>query len=129
MSESGATSGQTGVGNSGVSHKASTEGISLLEGEQVLENLRPSWEAWWWQILVGGVLLLVGLAQITAGGIGFSLITGALTLGYVYTARLKSRYVITDERVVQRTGLLRRSSNEVRIEDIRNLKTDASIIE
>lgn len=112
-----------------VNHKASTDGIDLLDGEQMLENLRPSWEAWWRQILIGGLLFLFGLSAIGAGSAGFLLITGLAVLGYVAISRYRSRFFITDERVIQRSGLLRRSTNEIRIESIENLKTDANIPE
>lgn len=108
-----------------VSHEASTDGITLLEGEKMLKNLRPSWEAWWWQLILGSLLVLMMLASgnIVFGALGLS------TLGYVAIARYWSRYFITDERVIQRTGILRRSTNEVRIDDIENLRTDAKILE
>jgi uncharacterized membrane protein YdbT with pleckstrin-like domain len=95
----------------------------------MLKNLRPSWEAWWWQILVGGFLVLRGLAQLANGGSATSLLIGLVILGYVVIARWQSRYFVTDERVVQRAGLLRRSTTEVRVVDIERLKTDARIIE
>lgn len=112
-----------------VYHKASTEGISLLEGEQMLENLHPSWEAWWWQLLFGSLLFPLGVISLISGGTGGLLLAGVAIFGYVAILRYRSRFFITDERVIQRTGLLRRTTNEVRIENIENLKTDADIPE
>jgi hypothetical protein len=129
MSNSDAVAGTTDMTQKQLPHDASTKGITLLDGERMLENLRPSWEAWLWQILVGSLFLLTGLAQLANGGSATSLLIGLVTLGYVVIARWKSQYFVTDERVIQRAGLLRRSTNEVRVEDIEGLKTDARLIE
>lgn len=110
-------------------HEASTKGVSVLDGEQVIENCRPSLEVWWKEILVGSLLVLIGLSALASGGVGIILLVGAVVFAYVYVARMRSRYVITDERIIKRVGLLRKSSNEVRIEDVSNLRKDAKIIE
>jgi uncharacterized membrane protein YdbT with pleckstrin-like domain len=129
MSQSDTIASSTDTEQQQLPHKASTTGITLLDGEQMLANLRPSWEAWLWQILVGGLFLLTGLAQLANGGSATGFLIGLLVLGYVVIARWRSRYFVTDERVVQRSGLLRRSTNEVRVEDIEGLKTDARLLE
>jgi uncharacterized membrane protein YdbT with pleckstrin-like domain len=129
MSQSDAISSPTDTEQRQIPHEASTTGITLLDGEQMLANLRPSWEAWIWQLLGGGVLFLTGLAQLANGGSATGFLLGLLVLGYVCLARWRSRYFVTDERVVQRAGLLRRSTNEVRVEDIEGLQTDARLIE
>jgi hypothetical protein len=129
MSQSDTIASSTDTEQRQIPHKASTTGITLLDGEQMLANLRPSWEAWVWQLLVGGLLFLTGLAQLANGGSATGFLIGLLVLGYVALARWRSRYFVTDERVMQRTGLLRRRTNEVRVEDIEGLKTDARLIE
>jgi hypothetical protein len=129
MSQSDTIASSTDTEKRPLSHEASTKGITLLDGEQMLANLRPSWEAWAWQLLVGGFLFLTGLAQLANGGSATGFLIGLLVLGCVVIARWRSRYFVTDERVVQRAGLLRRSTNEVRVEDIEGLKTDARLIE
>jgi hypothetical protein len=129
MSQSDTIASSTDTEKRQLPHKASPKGITLLDGEQMLANLRPSWEAWVWQLLGGGVLFLTGLAQLANGGSATGFLIGLLVLGYVVIARWRSRYFVTDERVIQRAGLLRRSTNEVRVEDIEGLKTDARLIE
>lgn len=88
------------------------EGVTLLEGEEVLHNVRPSWSNWagW---IVGSVLLMFVLV-------------GFLTILVPILARRNSRYVVTTERVIHKTGILGTSTNEYRIEDIRQLQTGAS---
>jgi uncharacterized membrane protein YdbT with pleckstrin-like domain len=90
----------------------SAKGVTLLEGEEVLHNVRPSWSNWsgW---IIGSVLLMFV-------GIGF------VTIFVPILARYNSRYVVTTERVIQKTGILGTSTNEYRIEDIRQLQTGAS---
>lgn len=88
------------------------EGVTLLEGEEVLHNVRPSWSNWsgW---IIGSILLMFI-------GIGF------ITIFIPVLARRNARYVVTTERVIQKTGILGTSTNEYRIEDIRQLQTGAS---
>ena len=110
-------------------HEASTEGVSVLDGETVLENIHPSYEYWWKTIAFAVIVLLFGLAGGTGGSIIGGLVIAALILGLVYYSRTRSRYVITDERVIQRVGLIRRDTDEMRIEDVQNLRTSRSIFE
>lgn len=89
-------------------------GIILLEGEEILHNVRPAWSNW-------------------AGSIAFILVVGIFTVGlglvllvFPWLARRNARYVVTTERVIQKSGILSTSTNEYRIEDIRQLQTGAA---
>lgn len=84
------------------------EGITLLEGEEVLHNEHPS------------------LAAYIAENLMLSLISFGL---FPYLFRMNSRYAITDERVIRKVGLLSTSSAEYRIEDIKQISTGQSIWE
>jgi len=114
------------------SNEASTSGITLLDGEYVLANEHPSWSSWAVSIIVGGGFALAALsaaAQGESGTAGTGIIVAGLILGYVYYSRSRSRYVVTTERIKKDVGLLRSSTGEVRITDIRSLNTGQSIFE
>lgn len=107
-------------------HEASPDGIQLMDGESVLSNSRPSWSLWWKQIALAILLLLGGLAGDSAVG---GIVVGGAIFAYVVVARMQSRYIVTDERVRKKVGLLSKSSGEYRIADIRSLSTEQSIFE
>lgn len=90
------------------------EGITLLEGETVLHNLRPSWSKW------STSLLVCTLVTVFTFGIG------VVSFAIPWLQRQNSRYVVTDERVIEKHGLLGTTTNEYRIEDIRQLQTGAT---
>ena len=110
----------------------STRGITLLEGEQVLKNELPSWVNWWLILVIAGFIGLVGLVALLDGDVGggliFLIITGLL-ISYVRIARKRSRYIVTNQRVKKSVGLLRKTTGETRIADIRGLSTEQSLLE
>lgn len=114
------------------SNQASTSGITLLDGEYVLENEHPSWSSWWKSLAVGGIFALGTLSSAVQGEIGTAttgVVLSALIFGYVYYSRSRSRYIVTNQRVKKDVGLLRSSTGEVRISDIRSLNTGQGLIE
>lgn len=110
-------------------HRASTEGIDLLSDEQVLVNTHPGWSVWWKHLLAAGIFALFGLASGDAGGVVGGLVVGGGLVGYVYLARISSRYVVTNERVKGKLGLVSSKSREYRISDIESVTTEQSIME
>lgn len=113
-------------------HQASTSGITLLDGEYVLKNEHPSWSNWWKSLAVGGIFALGTLSNAIQGDIGTAMtgvIISALIFGYVYYSRGRSRYIVTNQRIKKDVGLIRNSSGEVRIADIRSLNTGQGMIE
>lgn len=110
----------------------SIRGITLLEGERVLKNVLPSWINWWILLLPAVLIALFSLIVIISGdfggGVVFLLIAGLL-YAYVRYARKRSRYIVTNQRVKKSVGILRRSTGETRIADIRGLTTEQSILE
>jgi uncharacterized membrane protein YdbT with pleckstrin-like domain len=54
---------------------------------------------------------------------------GVLGLIYVYLARRNHRYIITNQRVVEVSGVLGTSTTEYRISDIRQIQTGATFFE
>lgn len=113
-------------------HQDDRDGISLLTSEVVLKNVHPSWANW--PILMGlaglfGLTSLSALAQLEIGNFIGSMLVVGLLVGYVYYARKRSRYIVTNQRVVKNVGLLRSSTGETRIKDIRSLATNQGLLE
>ena len=113
-------------------HQDSTDGVNLLEGEFVLENRHPHWVNWPISLTVAALFALGALGSAASGDVGSlitSLVIAGLLFGYVYYSRQQSRYVVTNQRVIKKVGLLRRSTGETRITDIRSLQTKQGILE
>lgn len=125
---SGETVNTTDVSN----HQDSTDGVNLLQDEFVLANEHPSWANWPKSIVLGGLFILGALSALIGGDFGaffMSLIIAGAIFGYVYFARTKSRYIVTTQRVKKDIGLLRSTTGETRIKDIKSLTTNQGIIE
>jgi len=88
------------------------EGITLIENEEVLHNVRPSWAKWAGLVLISIPLMVIGV--------------GFLTLGYVWLKRKNTRYIVTNQRLIHKTGLLGSSTTEYRITNLRQLQTGAT---
>lgn len=83
-------------------HQASTTGITLLDGEYVLENVLPSFSNWSKSLAIGALFALGALSaavQGQFGGLITFIIVAALIFGYVYYSRSRSRYIVTNERI------------------------------
>lgn len=86
--------------------------VTLLQDEEVIHDLRPSWSKWGGAIIIGLVTSVMFF--------------GLLILAYVWLARKKSRYVVTNQRIIEVAGILGTSTTEYRIADLRQLQTGAS---
>jgi len=94
---------------------SAVESMTLLEGEEVLHDVRPGWAKW------GGLLMISLILSLALIGLaGFV---------YVWLARKNHRYIVTNERVVEVAGVLSTSTTEYRIADIRQVKTGSDFIE
>jgi uncharacterized membrane protein YdbT with pleckstrin-like domain len=89
--------------------------IELLEGEQIEHDVQPAWSKW------GGIIIISLIASL--------FVIGIIGLVYVYLARSNHRYIITNQRVVETSGVLGTSTTEYRISDIRSIQTGATIFE
>ena len=107
-------------------HRADTDGINLMQNKSVLENRRPGWSVWWWQLLLAALVFLGGIGGNAIMG---GLIFAALIFAYVVIARMQSRYIVTDERVKIKVGILSKKAREYRIPDIQSLSSSQSLIE
>jgi len=117
---------ETATSDGAVTHQASTDGIELLDGELVLLNQPPGWLIWWKQIALAVVLLVVGV--VSSAIIEGIVLAGAIA-GFVVLARSESRYIVTDQRVKGKIGLLSITTERCKISEIDSLTTDQSIFE
>lgn len=85
-------------------------GFTLMEGEEVRHDIRPSLVAW----MSGFGRLMIGIFTL-----------GILPFVFTYS----NRYVVTDERVLEKSGLLSSNTEEYRISDIKQLTTGQRLLE
>lgn len=88
----------------------SVKGLTMMDDEQVLHDVHPSWANWFWTIVIGICSAIV--------------LVGFLLLFHVWRSRRKTRYIVTTERVVhKKSSLLSRKTREYPIRDIAQLQT------
>jgi len=92
-------------------------GVHLLEGEEVHHDLRASWSNWSKTLTIYAFLSLVSFGLLLPLFI------------HPWLARRKTRYIVTNQRVIKKKGILSSSSTEYRIDDIRQLQTGSSWME
>jgi uncharacterized membrane protein YdbT with pleckstrin-like domain len=108
--------------------------MDLHEGETVLFEGRPSWRSILGFYIVG-VLVSAAIAAVTAlvdktgTGIVVFVVLAAIVLLIGYLRRLSTNYVISDERLWIRHGLLSRRTQETRLTRVQNVNTDQSVLQ
>jgi len=126
------TDGRAG-GNRRSQRRASADApTTLLDGERILVDERPAWSAWTLQLVVAGTLVLFGLLALLVDAVvvGASLVLLAVVLlGSVLYQRRRVRYLVTDRRIVVKTGISAVSTNEAWMRDVRGMQTGASFTE
>ena len=109
-------------------HQASTKGINPLEGESVLKNVHPSLINWKKRFFFSVLFILIGLSA--GGDFGAYLAFFGIFLGLsVFISRLVKRYIVTNQRVKVKTGLLGSKTKEARLDDISGISTKSGFIE
>ena len=108
--------------------------MDLHSGEQVVFEGHPSWRGilgFYVSALVGAVLVAVIVGLLTDAGlavvVGLVLFGAALLIGFV--KRVATRYVVTNQRLYIRRGLLSKRVQQTRIDRIQNVNTDQSFVE
>jgi len=89
------------------------QGITLLEGEEMRHNQRTSWASY-----LGTINLILIIISF-----GMWLLIWAPVVWY---ARQHSRYIVTTERVIRKSGIFSTNTEEYRTEDIRQIQTGQS---
>jgi len=108
--------------------------MDLHSGELVIFQGRPSWRSTLAFYVVGLVLaaaagVIGGLAGSTGLGIAIGVAVFVVVLVVGLLRRLATHYVLTNERLHIRRGLVARHVQETRLERVQNVNTDQSILE
>lgn len=108
--------------------------MDLHSGEQIIFKGHPSWRSTL-QFYLGGLVLAAVAGAIAAvakdTGIGAAVGGGifALILVVGYLKRLSTHYVVSNERLHIRRGLISKHIQETRLERVQNVNTNQSVFE
>jgi uncharacterized membrane protein YdbT with pleckstrin-like domain len=75
--------------------------------------------------LIGGVIAFSGLGSILGGSIAggvATLIVSSLFIGIPFLIHRTTRYVVTEDRASEVSGLLSRKTSEIELADVRNVQ-------
>jgi uncharacterized membrane protein YdbT with pleckstrin-like domain len=110
----------------------------INEGENVVLDLKPHWFFFWKHIVVGTVLLVVvflwAFPLDSTGGsiVGWPLAVGLLVwAGFVvekYLVWTYTHFVLTDRRVISRSGIVSKRGTEIPLERINNIDFHQNIL-
>lgn len=116
--------------------------MELVEGERILWQGRPSWRAhlsffllWIPAALVPAIIAGALTANDAGTGlpywqwIAISLILVALVIGYDYLQRFATLYVVSDQRLRVRRGILSRREQTARFERVQNVSISQSLLD
>jgi uncharacterized membrane protein YdbT with pleckstrin-like domain len=108
--------------------------VDLHPDEQIVYEGHPTWRAllsYYVSAIGGGVVVgvIVALAASTATGIivGLVLIGLALLVGFV--RRMATVYMVSNQRLYIRRGILSKRVQQTRIDRVQNVNTDQSLFE
>ena len=108
--------------------------MDLHSGEQIIFKGRPSWRSTL-LFYVGGLLVAVaagaiaGLADSAGLGAGIGAVVFVVVLIVGFLRRFSTHYIVTNERLHIRRGLIARHVQETRLERVQNVNTDQGIFE
>jgi len=108
--------------------------MDLHSGEQIIFSGRPSWRSTL-EFYVGGLVLAAAAGAIAAfaknTGLGAAVGAGVFVVVLIvgFLKRIGTHYVVTNERLHIRRGLISRHVQETRLERVQNVNTDQSIFE
>ena len=108
--------------------------MDLHSGEQIIFDGRPSWRSTLQFYLGGLVLAVIAGAIATAvedSGLGIAVGVGVFVIVLLvgYLRRLSTHYLVTNERLHIRRGLVARHVQETRLERVQNVNTDQSVFQ
>ena len=103
----------------------------INEGENIVLDLKPHWFFFWKHIVIGAVILVVfliwavGLGSAQSGFMGPTFAIGLLVFaGFVvekYLVWTYTHFVLTDRRVISRSGIVSKRGTEIPLERINNI--------
>ena len=108
--------------------------MDLHSGEQIVFKGHPSWRSTL-VFYIGGLVVaaaagaIAALADKTGTGVGVGAAVFVIVLIVGFLRRVGTSYVVTNERLHIRRGLLAKHVQETRIERVQNVNTDQGILE
>lgn len=104
----------------------------LSDGEAVVREFRPHWKAVLMPMLVGDVLLIAGIvAGVVTDRLAWGIAGGVLLAVVVTAVPLVrwwfTRYIITNERIITRSGVLARAGKEIPLEVINDVQFSQTV--
>jgi uncharacterized membrane protein YdbT with pleckstrin-like domain len=103
--------------------------MDLHPGEEVVFEGHPSWRALL-SFYIGGIVgaavigVIVGLVGSTGIGIAVGLVLVALVLVVGFVRRMTTTYMVSNQRLYIRRGLLSKAIQQTRIDRVQNVNTD-----
>jgi uncharacterized membrane protein YdbT with pleckstrin-like domain len=106
--------------------------MDLHPGEELVFEGHPSWRAVLQFYVVGLVIVAIAAAiGALVSGAGIAILAGVVVLALVVLVglikRSSTRYVITNERLHIRRGILSKATQETRIQRVQNVNTEQSL--
>lgn len=108
----------------------------LSPHEEVVKEFRPHWQFLVLPIVFGLVAVVLAIVAVVTveGSVGWLLVLGLVAVWALLSVKrvadwLTTEYVITNERVVRRSGVFSRSGVEIPLESITNVAFNQSFIE
>lgn len=108
--------------------------MDLHSGEQIIFQGRPSWRSTL-EFYLGGLVIAAVAGAIAAlvkdTGIGAAVGAGVFVIVLIvgFLKRVGTHYVVTNERLHIRRGILAKHVQETRLERVQNVNTDQSVLE
>jgi uncharacterized membrane protein YdbT with pleckstrin-like domain len=108
--------------------------MDLHPGEDVVFEGHPSWRAllaFYLSGLVGAVL--IGAIVALAASVGLGIVVGVVLLALVilvgFVRRMATTYMVSNQRLYIRRGILSKRVQQTRIDRVQNVNTDQSLME
>jgi uncharacterized membrane protein YdbT with pleckstrin-like domain len=103
--------------------------MELHPGEEVVFEGHPSWRALL-SVYIGGVVaaavvgVIVALAASTVSGVLVGVVLFAVVLVVGFVKRMATTYLVTNQRLYIRRGILSKREQQTRIDRVQNVNTD-----
>lgn len=107
--------------------------MDLHPGEQIVYEGHPTWRAllaFYLGGLVGTAVIavIVALAASVATGIVCFVVLAALVLVVGFARRIATTYMVSNQRLYIRQGILSKRVQQTRIDRVQNVNTDQSVL-
>jgi uncharacterized membrane protein YdbT with pleckstrin-like domain len=108
--------------------------MDLHPGEDVVFEGHPTWRALLAFYLTGivGSLLIAAIVALAAG-VGWGVVAGVVLIALVvivgFVRRMATTYMVSNQRLYIRRGLLAKREQQTRIDRVQNVNTDQSVFE